>query len=163
MPVFVGFIIATPALVLLRLVSHDSIRQIVLLCVLLAFIGLAYSGVITPLLAEFAYAVDAEERRRGEGCFGAGGAYAQAYGLFMMAYAGGMLVGPLWGGLVETSVGWATMTWTLGLLSAVSAVPAGLITGGYLWQSKEKQAAKDKESTDAETKEKATPTVTGDV
>lgn len=145
LPVFLGFVIGTPALVLLRLVSHSSIRQIVLLCVLLAVFGIAYSFVITPLLAEFTYAVDAEENKRGEGCFGDGGAYAQAYGLFMTAFAGGMLVGPLWGGLIELRAGWGTMTWALGLLSAVSAVPAGLITGGYLWDTKEKKAADDEE------------------
>ena len=59
---------------------------------------------------------------------------ALQYGLFTTAYAGGMLVGPLWAGLVETSAGWTTMCWSLGLLSAVSAVPAGLITGGLLWK-----------------------------
>jgi MFS family permease len=145
LPVFLGFVIGTPALVLLRLVSHSGIRQIVLLCVLLTVFGVAYSFVITPLLAEFTYAVDAEEKKRGEGCFGDGGAYAQAYGLFMTAFAGGMLVGPLWGGLIELRAGWGTMTWTLGLLSAVSAVPAGLITGGYLWKMKEKKEAEDEE------------------
>ena len=153
-PVFLGFVIAAPVLVLLRLVSHTGIRQVVLLCVLLTFLGVAYPLVITPLLAEFTYAVDAEEKKRGEGCFGDGGAYAQAYGLFMTAFAGGMLVGPLWGGLIEMSAGWGTMTWTLGLLSAVSAVPAGLVTGGYLWQRESKDNAKDEESTDAEVKDK---------
>ena len=153
LPVFLGFIIGTPVLVLLRLVSHTGIRQIVLLCVLLTFLGVAYSMVITPLLAEFTYAVDAEEKKRGEGCFGDIGAYAQAYGLFMTAFAGGMLIGPLWGGLIELSAGWGTMTWTLGLLSAVSAVPAGLITGGYLWKKKEKKEADDEECRNAEANE----------
>lgn len=150
-PIFLGFVIGTPALVLLRLVSHSDVRQIVLLCVLLTVLGVAYTLVITPLLAEFTYAVDAEEKKRGEGCFGDIGAYAQAYGLFMTAFAGGMLVGPLWGGLIELSAGWGTMSWTLGLLSAVSAVPAGLITGGYLWKIKEKKEAEDKEDGNART------------
>ena len=33
---------------------------------------------ITAVLVEFTYAVDAEEKKRGEGCFGEMGAYAQA-------------------------------------------------------------------------------------
>ena len=57
-----------------------------------------------------------------------------------------MLVGPLWAGLVETSAGWTTMCWSLGLLSAVSAVPAGLITGGLLW----KRGRNNAQSGDAE-------------
>ena len=157
LPVFLGFALGTPVLVLLRLVSHSGIRQVILLCALLALLGGVYPLVITPLLAEFTYAVDAEEKKRGEGCFGDGGAYAQGYGLFMMAFAGGLLVGPLWGGLITASAGWGTMTWTLGLLSAVSAVPAGLMTGGYLWQSKKKRGIADEESSNIEAKEKESP------
>ena len=157
LPVFLGFVLATPVLVLLRLVSHGGIRQVILLCALLALVGVAYPLVITPLLAEFAYAVDSEEKKRGEGCFGDGGAYAQGYGLFMMAFAGGLLVGPLWGGLITASAGWGTMTWTLGLLSAVSAAPAGLVTGGYLWQGKKNTSIADEESSNIEAKEKEIP------
>ena len=68
------------------------------------------------------------------------------YGLFTTAYAGGMMVGPLWAGLVESSAGWTTMCWTLGLLSAVSTVPAGLFTGGSLWKRGEKSDAADVEN-----------------
>ena len=53
------------------------------------------------------------------------------------------MVGPLWAGLVEASVGWTTMCWTLGLLSAVSAIPAGLFTGGMLWKRNQKGNAAD--------------------
>lgn len=157
LPVFVGFVLGTPVLILLRLVSHTGIRQVVLLCALLLLLGVACPLVVTPLLAEFTHAVDAEEKRRGEGCFGESGAYAQAYGLFMTAFAGGMLVGPLWGGLIIQSAGWGTMTWTLGLLSAVSAVPAGLITGGYLWRRKSEKGTQDEETTNAEANEEKNP------
>ena len=146
LPVFLGFVIGAPFLVLLRLIDHGGIKQIVLLCVLLAFLGITLTVVLTPLLAEFTYVVDVEEKRRGPNSFGERGAYAQAYGLFMMAYAGGMLVGPLWAGLIESAAGWGTMAWTLGLLSAISAIPAGLITGGYIWETKAEDAAVDEES-----------------
>ena len=56
-----------------------------------------------------------------------------------------MLVGPLWAGLVETSAGWTTMCWSLGLLSAVSAIPAGLLTGGLLWKRGPKAQNRDVE------------------
>lgn len=136
LPNFLGFIVGAPFLVLLRVVDHGGTSRVVLLCVLLVFLGLTMTAVITPLLAEFAYVVHAEEKQRGPGCFGDTGAYAQGYGLFMTSFAAGMLVGPLWSGLVVTAAGWKTMTWTLGLFSGVSAIPAGLMTGGYLWKKK---------------------------
>ncbi|KAI9858892.1 MAG: hypothetical protein M1813_007194 [Trichoglossum hirsutum] len=40
------------------------------------------------------------------------------------AFAGGTLVGPIWGGFIESKAGWGTMGWSLGLLSALSAIPA---------------------------------------
>lgn len=55
--------------------------------------------------------------------FGPSGAYAQAYALYNMSYAGAMIVGPIWAGFIKESQGWGTMCWSLGILSAVSAVP----------------------------------------
>jgi len=49
-------------------------------------------------------------------------------------------VGPLWGGLVNSHAGWATMTWSLAVLSAFTAVVGlayvgGLVTKkGSIWQ-----------------------------
>ena len=105
--------------------------QKVLLCALLALLGAALTMVMTPLLAEITYVVEAKEKKN-PGAFGAGGAYAQAYGLFNVAFAGGSLVGPIWAGFVEQRAGWGTMGWTLGLLSAVSAVPVVVYSGGLI-------------------------------
>lgn len=126
-----GFVLACPFLVLLRLVDHDSMGQKVLLCALLALLGAALTMVMTPLLAEITYVVEAKEKKN-PAAFGAGGAYAQAYGLFNVAFAGGSLVGPIWAGFVEQRAGWGTMSWTLGLLSAVSAVPVVVYSGGLI-------------------------------
>ena len=73
-----------------------------------------------------------EKEKKHPGRYGVNGAYAQAYALFNCAYAGGTLVGPLWSGLLVDRAGWSTMTWTLGLLSIVTAVPAALWTGGFI-------------------------------
>ncbi|CAL8582856.1 hypothetical protein XPA_008500 [Xanthoria parietina] len=118
-------------LVLLRLVSHGGRAQVVILCVLLACLGVALTIVMTPLLAEVAYILEAKEQHH-PGLFGQKGAYAQAYGLFNMAFAGGMLVGPLWAGAVVDKQGWGTMCLTLGILSVVSAIPAFLFTNGWI-------------------------------
>ena len=118
----VGFLLALPFFTLLRLITHDTFGQKVLLCFLLFCMGFALTLVMTPLVAEITYVVEAKEKRQ-PGIFGASGAYAQAYGLFNMAFAAGTLVGPIWSGFVERRAGWAVMAWTLGLLAGVTALP----------------------------------------
>ena len=126
-----GFIIATPVVILLRLVDHSGTRQIVLLCGLLALLGVALTILMTPLLAEITYILSSKEQKH-PGLFGETGAYAQAYGLFNCAFAGGMLLGPIWAGLLVGRVGWADMCLTLGALAAVSTIPAVLFTNGWI-------------------------------
>jgi hypothetical protein len=74
-----GFVGGCPFLILLRLVDHDSLRQKVLLCALLALIGFFLILAITPVMAEVTYAVMDKESRRPKGYYGENGAYAQAY------------------------------------------------------------------------------------
>lgn len=126
-----GFLTACPVLTLFRLVTDDGVGQIVLLCVLLVLmsLGLALAG--APLMAEITYAMESRECLQ-PGIFGPRGATAQAYALYSVSVAGGLLVGPLWAGLVEKEAGWNTMTWTLGLLSAVTTIPTLVFTGGLL-------------------------------
>ncbi|KAE8452748.1 hypothetical protein EG329_013020 [Mollisiaceae sp. DMI_Dod_QoI] len=132
-----GFIMAIPFWVLLRLVTHDSLGQKVLLCALLALIGVALCLVNPPLMAEITYVVEAKERQD-PGRFGANGAYAQAYGLFIMAFAAGTLIGPVWAGYVEQAAGWGTMSWSLGLFSIAGAVPCFIWTGGLITETNAK-------------------------
>lgn len=129
--VVLGFILAFPFWILLRLVDHNTLNQKVLFCALLAVIGFALSLVQSPLMAEITYVVEAKEKKN-PGIFGKKGAYAQAYGLFIMAFAAGCLVGPLWAGYVRDAAGWKTMSLTLGLFSIMGAVPALIWTGGYI-------------------------------
>lgn len=126
-----GFVMAIPFWILLRLVDHNSLGQKVLLCALLALIGASLTLVMPPLMAEITYVVEAKERVN-PGCFGSTGAYAQAYGLFVTAYAAGTLIGPLWSGYVEDAAGWGTMAWSLGLFSISAAIPCLIYTGGRI-------------------------------
>jgi MFS family permease len=135
----IGFIIALPFWVCLRFVTQNTIQHKVLLSALLVLIGASLTCILSPLMAEITYVVDAKEKKN-PGTFGKTGAYAQAYGLFVMSYAAGALVGPLWGGLVNSTAGWGTMTWTLGLLSASGAVPALIWTGGLITRKNAKSA-----------------------
>jgi len=125
----IGFIAASPILILMRLVSYDSMKQKVLLCALLALLGLTLTMVLVPLMAEITYAVEATAKKRPKGFLGDKGAYAQAYGLFNMAFAGGSMVGPLVGGLINQHSGWGATTLTLGCLSIFSAIPTFWWTG----------------------------------
>lgn len=126
-----GLVMSLPFWVLLRLVEHDSVRQVVLLCALLVFLGAAVALVLTSLMTEFSKVCDAKEKQD-PGLFGHRSAYAQSYGIFNVAWAGGTLVGPLWAAAVQKEGGWKTMTWTLGLLNAVSAIPVVLYSGGFI-------------------------------
>ncbi|KAF2095421.1 MFS general substrate transporter [Rhizodiscina lignyota] len=129
-----GFLTAAPWLILLRLVDHNSIGQKVLLCTMLALFGFSLDLVFPPVMAEISSVVEAKEasaKRRGMGSpFGKGGAYAQAYALFNTAFAAGAMIGPFWAGFVVENAGWGTMAWSLGLLSAISAVPTFIWAGG---------------------------------
>lgn len=142
LPTSIGFVLSMPFLILLRIVDHGGRQQVVILCVLLALLGTALTIVMTPLLAEVTYILDEKEKHH-PGLFGEKGAYAQAYGLFNCAFAGGMLVGPLWAGFVVESAGWGTMCLSLGILSVVSAIPAMLFTNG--WIGKRRRAIGDED------------------
>lgn len=139
-PTAAGFVLAIPFLILLRLVDHNSINQKVLLCALLLFYGLSTTMCLMPLMAEVSLVVEEKAAQKPAGYYGKQGAYAQAYGLFNMAFAGGCMIGPLWAGLVFAHAGWGTMTWSLAILSAFTAVVAFGWVGGYagkqgtIWQ-----------------------------
>lgn len=139
-PAAAGFVLAIPFLVLLRLVDHNSINQKVLLCALLVFYGLSTTMCLMPLMAEVSLVVEEKAAQKPAGYYGKQGAYAQAYGLFNMAFAGGCMIGPLWAGLVFAHAGWGTMTWSLAILSAFTAAVAFGWVGGYagkkgtIWQ-----------------------------
>ncbi|EGP87771.1 uncharacterized protein MYCGRDRAFT_40588 [Zymoseptoria tritici IPO323] len=133
-----GFILATPFLVLLRLVDHNSLSQKVMLCAFLVVIGLGLNLALVPLMAEITYAVQAKAARAEVGAFGRNGAYAQAYGLFNMAWAAGSMIGPLLAGLIVEAHGWSLATLILGIVSLVTAVPTAVWTGGSWFKERRK-------------------------
>ncbi|MCJ1439249.1 hypothetical protein MMC27_008641 [Xylographa pallens] len=126
---FAGFLFTAPPLILLRLVTANTLAQKILLCALLALVGAGLAAAMVPLMAEVTYVVEARERKT-PGCFGERGAYAQAYALFNVFFAAGTLIGPIWGGFVLGGAGWGVMSLTLGLLALVTSVPVVVYTGG---------------------------------
>lgn len=138
-PVTVGFLGACPPLICLRFVDKNTLNDKVILCALLALIGLFLALTFPPIMAEISGVVETKEKTMlasGRAGFGPGGAYAQAYGLFNMAFAGGCMVGPLLAGFIVEDKGWAIMALVLGILSAITAVPACLWLGGWLFKKK---------------------------
>jgi MFS family permease len=130
-PATIGYLGAVPSWILIRFVTYNSMGQKVLLCALLALLGLFMTMVFPALMAEIDHTVALEEKRRPRS-LGKRGAAAQGFGLFNLAYACGSLVGPLWAGFVLQNAGWGTMGWSLGLLSAVTAVVTFIWTGGRI-------------------------------
>ncbi|BDD61269.1 hypothetical protein MAP00_006329 [Monascus purpureus] len=126
-----GFFFALPFYVLLRLTTHKSLRQEVLLCALISLIGLCIALINTPIFAEIVHIVYEKERQR-PGIFGEAGAMAQAYALFNVAFAAGTIAGPLMAGYIKEHAGWGTMGWSLGVISAATSIPVFLVTGGWV-------------------------------
>jgi MFS family permease len=133
--VVIGFFCGCPPLVCLRFVNENTIKDKVLLCALLAVIGLFLGITIPPVMAEISAVAEAKESKMiasGRPGFGKGGAFAQAYALYNMAFAAGSMAGPLLAGFIAEAEGWATMAAVLGALSAVTAVPSLLWLGGWI-------------------------------
>lgn len=141
--VSLGFVLAIPPWAALRFVYHNSMEQKVLLGLILALIGVTLTMAMTPLMAEITYVVEAKEKKN-PGIYGTAGVYGQAYALFIMAFALGTLIGPLWAGFVNQHHGWGTMGWSLSILSGAGAVPAFVWTGGFIMDDNARGAERSK-------------------
>ncbi|TKA37905.1 hypothetical protein B0A54_10507 [Friedmanniomyces endolithicus] len=115
-----GFVGLCPALILLRLIEHDTLAQKAVLCVLLGVVGLCGTCLLEPLIAEITYLGGGQESDNG-GASVKVRSYAQAYALFNVAWELGDTAGPLVAGLMVDSLGWDTMSLTLGVLAGISA------------------------------------------
>ena len=180
-----GFLTMIPPLVCLRFADTSYLRHanggtrpkseggglseigmIVLICALLAIIGLGLAMSIVPLLAEVVHVCEVGEseserehlsRQAGlqeaeRVAYQSKSTYATAYGLFNVAYAAGLLIGPLWGGLVRVGAGWGTMCWSLGLMSLSGAAVSfwGVGEGGGKSVRKWKQRIRRKQPEDVD-------------
>jgi MFS family permease len=142
-----AFIASVPVMVLLRLVTENSMQQKILLCALLALVGFCFAVAMPPLVAEVFYAVQ-EKEDECPGIFGRGGAMALAFGLSNMGFASGSLIGPFFAGFIRENAGWGTMGWALGLIAGASAVPTLLFLGGWILR-KPVESGDDVQATDS--------------
>ncbi|KAJ6127387.1 hypothetical protein N7523_002999 [Penicillium sp. IBT 18751x] len=126
-----AFFMIAPLLVLLQLVTDNSMHDKIVLCALLGGIGLCLSVTLPPLDVEIFNIVEEKEKQR-PGAFGAGGATALAFGLTNMGFSAGNLIGPFFAGFIRQEAGWGPMSWALGLMAVVSAIPILLFMGGWI-------------------------------
>ncbi|EPE28639.1 MFS general substrate transporter [Glarea lozoyensis ATCC 20868] len=116
-----GYLVCGTAAILLRLSDHNDTESKIVLIILLVMIGIAMCMIMTPVLTEVFAAVE-ELEEESPGRFGQYGAFAQAYALFDIAYAGGAFIGPIFAGLVISKFSWNVMTLTLGILSFLTSL-----------------------------------------
>ncbi|KAJ5506876.1 Tetracycline resistance protein TetA/multidrug resistance protein MdtG [Penicillium expansum] len=126
-----AFLAAVPVMVLLRFVTDNSMQHKILLCALLACVGLCFAVAMPPLIAEVFFAVKEKEDKTPD-IFGRGGAMALAFGLSNMGFASGSLIGPFFAGFIRQEAGWGAMGWALGLIAGISSVPILLFVGGWI-------------------------------
>ncbi|KAG0153696.1 hypothetical protein PDIDSM_2350 [Penicillium digitatum] len=126
-----GFLASVPVMVLLRFVTDNSIKHKILLCALLACVGLCFAVAMPPLVTEVFFAVKEKEDQTPD-IFCRGGAMALAFGLSNMGFAAGSLIGPFFAGYIRQETGWGAMGWALGLIAGISSVPILLFVGGWI-------------------------------
>ncbi|KAL4759979.1 MFS transporter [Aspergillus foveolatus] len=131
-----AFFATVPVLVCLRLVKSDSIHDIILLCALLALVGVCIAAMFSIILVEVSYVVQ-EKEDANPGVWGKGGAMALAYGVSNSAWAGGSLAGPFLAGFIRENAGWGTMAWVLALVVGSTGVPVLGFIGGWVSRRRE--------------------------
>lgn len=130
-PMTAGFLFLCPVLTLLRYTQDNTLNQKVILCSLLALASCCLTLTLNPVMAEIAYVVNAKAKKDPQVYGGAGGKiYAQAYGVFSTSYSLGNTIGPIIVGSIKNTAGWSTMSWSLGLIAGLTAVPVALWSGG---------------------------------
>ena len=125
-----GCLSGTPAYVLLRLVTQDTLGQKTLLCVLLAIIGLGMAIAMPAIIEDIGAAVADFEKSDPQAIKGF--VIPTGRSLVNASYAAGCLIGPLFAGLIRNAAGWQTTTLCLGLLSAVTGVFLLLWLGNWI-------------------------------
>ncbi|KAI8575640.1 hypothetical protein K450DRAFT_260802 [Umbelopsis ramanniana AG] len=91
--------------------QSTTIAPLIVILVLEGFFG---SAVLSPILSEIAAVVALENKEDGES-----DGFAKSYAVFNIAFAGGMLVGPLMGGYIYSSIGFFWLNIILGFIMVV--------------------------------------------
>jgi MFS family permease len=119
--------------------QSSTIAPLIVILVLEGFFG---SAVLSPILSEIAAVVALENKEDGES-----DGFAKSYAVFNIAFAGGMLIGPLMGGYIYSSIGFFWLNIILGLLLVV-CIPIVWLWVGVKGKLIQRQSSATKESTE---------------
>lgn len=133
----IGFTVLCPAIFLLVIPTGPATAsQILILVAILLFNGYfqnLYGNIIvscaTSMLAAPPMTEITLQLRDGGGDL-QGNGYAQGYGWFNVAYAIGVLFGPLLAGWIVERWGWNVLCFFMGTLAGITIIPVLLYTGG---------------------------------
>lgn len=118
-----GLFAMVPLMCSLRYVTENILSHKILLCALLALIGLCVGFVQTPVIVEVTR-LTLEAPAANPELFRGKTMIALACGLCNSSYAAGSLVGPFLGGFIRDYAGWTTMSWALAVPMGVSGAVA---------------------------------------
>ncbi|KAG2177477.1 hypothetical protein INT44_007988 [Umbelopsis vinacea] len=133
--------------------QSTTIAPLIVILVLEGFFG---SAVLSPILSEIAAVVALENKEDGES-----DGFAKSYAVFNIAFAGGMLVGPLMGGYVYSSIGFFWLNIILGFVMVICIPVVWFWVGvkGKLIQRQTAATVELDESASPVAKEEEKPTV----
>ncbi|EZG01807.1 hypothetical protein H106_07867 [Trichophyton rubrum CBS 735.88] len=133
-----AFLLAGPAVFLMRYVTGPSVMDVLLLVGLLAAAGLSVVIIEVITMTEVFHSVSDAEAKTPE-AFGPYGAVAQAYAILNISFACGQFAGPLIAGLLKDGTGWQGMTLALSLCCP----PMALFVGLFNWWTQVSTTAVD--------------------
>jgi MFS family permease len=112
-----GFIVTTPALLLLRLVDHNTLTQKVLLCAVLVLVGTGLSLFLAPLATDINIVADKVSQQTSSSLL------ATSFSILNCAIALGGALGPLTAGPMMNSTGWKGATMLISLICLIGIPP----------------------------------------
>jgi MFS family permease len=112
-----GFLLTTPALILMLLVKNDSVHDIVVLCLLLSLAGSTIIFFLSPLGADLSVVADEISADTGMDM------YASAFSLMNSSLAAASIIGPLFIGWLQKEVGWTGTCVAMGVMCFSGALP----------------------------------------
>ena len=128
-----GFGFLVPALVLLRLPSHQitptRTTTVVLYCALLSLNGIGLAIIGSPSIVEASDVVQKYDKAN-PGFFGENGPYAQLYAFNSLVFSAGLTLGPVLSGTLRDSIGYANMNIVIACISGITAILSFFYVGG---------------------------------
>lgn len=150
-PASAGILICIAPLAVFRFVESDTINDKVcsihastrlltnicevLLCALMALIGIGVSQTLAATMAEFAF-IAVEKEQRKPGSMGSSGAYAQSYSIFNMSWAIGAIAGSNFAGKIHDNGGWCVVGYAYAGLAGGALIVTVLGCGGWIGSKK---------------------------